>query len=168
MFVARPIGKLPGVLVSSPNYLARFGTPTKPSDLASHNCFDPSGSAFSDWEFAGPSGSERIRVSGTLRTNSTQIVRQAVTEGLGIAMLREYLVAENLKDGSLVRVLDDYALDERTIYLVYQKDSYRPVRMKIFAEHVTKRMAEVSGMTRANRTQTKKPAGSSARRRSKR
>jgi DNA-binding transcriptional LysR family regulator len=140
-FVARPIGTLQRVLVASPAYLKKVGAPSRPANLTKYNCLDPSGALFSNWELTGPSGSTTtVRVTGTLRTNGTLIVRHAALVGLGIAVIREYLVATHLQDGSLIRVLPDYAMDEKTIYLVYQKDSYQPLRIKLFAEHLTTRM----------------------------
>lgn len=143
-FVARQIGVLPHVLVASPKYLARCGVPVTPGNLIHHNCLDPSGAHFSNWEFHGSEGATTVRVTGSLRTNGTLIIRHAAIEGLGIAMLREYLVARELEQGTLVRVLESYAMEDRKIYMVYQKDSYQPTRMKIFADHLTRRMKDIS------------------------
>lgn len=143
-YIARPIGQLSQVLVASPKYLNRCGVPKSPSELALHNCLDPSGNAFSDWVLEGPDGKTSVRVRGTLRTNGTLIIRRAAVEGLGIAVLREYLITGHLKEGSLVRVLEDYEMDKRTVYLVYQKDLYQPLRVKTFADHLMARMAETS------------------------
>lgn len=84
-----------------------------------------------------------VRVTGRIRTNGTFIVRHAALEGLGIAILREYLVAKHLQDGSLVRVLGNYSMNERTIHIVFQKDAYQPRRMKVFADYLARRVAEM-------------------------
>ncbi|MGE5538046.1 MAG: LysR substrate-binding domain-containing protein [Gemmatimonas sp.] len=143
-FVATPIGRLASVLVASPRYLARHGTPEAPADLARHNCLDPSGAAAPTWELRGPDGPVAVRVTGTLRTNGTLMVRHAALEGLGIALLREYLVADELRGGSLIRVLDDHAVDERTMYLIRHKDRYQPLRMKMFADHLIEQLARMT------------------------
>jgi DNA-binding transcriptional LysR family regulator len=147
--IARPIVGLPRVLVASPDYLARSGTPRSPADLAKHSCLDPSGAAHSNWNFQGPKGPTSVRVSGTLRANSSIVVRHGALNGLGIAILRDYLIAENLSDGSLVRVLEDYAIDERTLYVVYQKDRYQPARVRLFIDYLTSRMKAFSRDPRA-------------------
>jgi DNA-binding transcriptional LysR family regulator len=154
-FVARPIGKLSTVLVASPKYLRRFGVPVTPNDLNQHNCLDPSGVRFPIWDFQGPTERMTVRVSGTIRTNGTLIVRHAVMEGLGIGILREYLVLDRLKEGSLVRVLTEYGLDERTIYLVYQRDGYQPVRMKIFADYLAERVSTMAKRAAADKPRTR-------------
>jgi DNA-binding transcriptional LysR family regulator len=138
--VARPIVGLRRVLVASPRYLARSGQPRSPAELSRHNCLDPSGAPHANWGFAGPGGQTTVRVTGTLRANSSLIVRDAALKGLGIAILREYLVIGDFNDGALVRVLDEYAIDERTLYVVYQKDRYQPIRVKLFVDYLTGRM----------------------------
>ena len=146
-YIARPIGRLNQVLVAAPAYLERHGIPRMPQDLADHNCLDPNGAAFSEWALEGPSGKTTVRVAGSVRTNGTLIIRRAALNALGIAVLREYLVLDYLKAGALVRVLPDYEMDKRTVYLVYQKDLYQPLRVKTFAEFLAKRMAENSGLS---------------------
>jgi DNA-binding transcriptional LysR family regulator len=147
--IARPIVGLPRVLVASPDYLARAGTPRTPGELARHSCLDPSGAAHSNWTFQGPRGRVAVRVAGTLRANSSLVVRHGALNGLGIAILRDYLIAENLDDGTLVRVLDDYAIDERTLYVVYQKDRYQPARVRLFIDYLTSRMKDFSRCAKA-------------------
>lgn len=141
--IARPIGQVAQVLVAAPKYLEHYGTPKTPSDLTTHNCLDPSGALFSTWELTGPGGKVSVRASGRLRTNGTLIVRHAALEGLGIAILREYLVTRYLEEGSLVRVLGDYGMKQRTIHIVSQKDAYQPRRMKIFADFLAHRVSEM-------------------------
>jgi DNA-binding transcriptional LysR family regulator len=142
--VARPIIGLPRVLVAAPDYLARHGTPRTPGDLTGHSCLDPSGASHSTWSFDGPKGRMAARITGTVRANSSIVVRHAALSGLGIAILRAYLVAGNLADGTLVRVLEDYAIGERTLYVVYQKDRVQPARVRLFIDYFTGRMKEFS------------------------
>ncbi len=82
--------------------------------------------------------------------NSSSIVRHLAIKGQGIAILREYLVREQLNDGTLVRVLGDYAIDERKLYVVYQKDRYRPMRTRIFVTHLFAWLKQFSGDKRGN------------------
>lgn len=142
--IARPLITLPRILVASPQYLARAGAPQTPAQLSGHNCLDPGGTVHFTWEFLGPNTRSNIMVSGSPRANSSVIIRQAALKGLGIAMLREYLVLDSLKDGTLVRVLEDYAVNERKLFVVYQKDRYHPMRMRIFIKYLFSRLKELS------------------------
>lgn len=133
--VARPLIALAQRLVASPAYLAAHGAPRSPAALADHNCLDPaSASAAFNWDFHGPGGKQTVRVSGTPRTNSTILVRRAALDGLGIALMREDLVADELADGRLVPVLPNYSIKPKKFYLIYQKDRQPPLRMKLFIE----------------------------------
>lgn len=142
--IARPLIPLPRILVASPQYLARAGTPDTPALLSGHNCLDPGGGAHATWKFLGPHTRSNIVVTGSPRTNSSAIIRQSALKGLGIAMLREYLVLDSLRDGTLVRVLEDFAIDERKLFVVYQKDRYQPMRMRIFIKYLFSRLKEFS------------------------
>jgi DNA-binding transcriptional LysR family regulator len=138
--VARGLVGLPRVLVAAPDYLERHGTPEEPTDLLRHNCLNPNGARTYDWEFDGPSGKAMVRVSGSLRANSSLVIRHAARQGVGIAMLSRYLVTEELQTGALVPVLAGYAVAERMLFVVYPKDLYQPQRMKIFINFFTARI----------------------------
>jgi DNA-binding transcriptional LysR family regulator len=140
--VARAIVSLPRILVASPEYLTRHGTPTDPADLTRHNCLDPSGAPHSTWDFRGPTGRKAIRVSGTPHANTSTIVRHAALKGLGIAILREYLVFDDLRSGTLVRLLGGYELDKRALYVVRPKDRHPPARMRLFIDFLSDRMKD--------------------------
>jgi DNA-binding transcriptional LysR family regulator len=140
--VTRAIVSLPRILVASPEYLARHGTPASPADLARHNCLDPSGAPHSTWEFRGPDGRKVVRISGTPRANTSTIIRHAALRGLGIAILREYLVFDDLRSGSLLRLLDDYELDKRTLHVVRPKDRHPPARVRLFVDFLADRMKD--------------------------
>jgi DNA-binding transcriptional LysR family regulator len=142
--IARPLLALPRILVATPDYLARWGTPRTPALLTTHNCLDPSGTAHSSWEFTSAAGRAVIQVAGSPRANSSAVVREAALKGLGIAMLREYLVRDRLREGALLRVLDGYEIDERKLHVVYQKDRYQPMRMRIFIKYLFGRLKEFS------------------------
>lgn len=144
VLIAQSLMPLPRILVAAPQYLARSGTPRTPTELSGHNCLDPSGAAHATWEFLGPDTRSLIVIAGSPRANSSAIIRQAALKGLGIAMLREYLVLDSLQDGTLVRVLADYDIDERKLFVVYQKDRYQPLRMRIFIKYLFSRLKELS------------------------
>lgn len=138
--VARAIANLPRILVASPRYLEKAGIPKKPEDLTNHNCLDPRGSNQFTWEFATPRGKRVLRLSGSLSANSSTMVRHAALKGLGVAMMRRYLVQHNLADHSLVPVLEEFTLDHDKLYVVYQRDRYQPARMKLFIDYLGSRV----------------------------
>ncbi|HET7681515.1 MAG TPA: LysR family transcriptional regulator [Xanthobacteraceae bacterium] len=152
--VARAIASLPRVLVASARYLAQAGTPTSPEQLTAHNCLDPRGVLKFSWQFLGPNGRRTLKLRGSLAANSSTIVLQAALQGLGIAMMRRYLVQAHLARRSLIPVLEDFTISDDKLYVVYQKDKYQPARARIFIDYLTARVnALLSDTTRVSAEQ---------------
>ncbi|RMF00203.1 MAG: LysR family transcriptional regulator, partial [Alphaproteobacteria bacterium] len=78
--VARKLAPNNRVICAAPSYLEKHGVPETLADLAKHNCLAPS--AQDVWRLQGPEGPTTIRVNGNIRTNSTEVVREAVLTGL--------------------------------------------------------------------------------------
>ena len=142
--VARELVTLPRILVATPEYLEKHGTPQSPKDLADHNCLYPRAAASHSWEFEGPNGHESVRVSGTPRANSSFVIRHAVRNHLGIASLIEYLAVKELGSGRLVKVLEPYRPKPRKLHILYPKNSYQLLRTRIFIDFIVKRMRAFS------------------------
>lgn len=141
--VARAITNMPRVLVASPAYLERHGIPRVPDDLINHNCLDPRGSWNFTWDFFGATGRQTLRLRGSPAANSSTMIRQAALAGLGIAMMRRYLVTNYLADRSLTAVLENIKLGEDKLYVVYQRDRYQPARMRLFVDYLTARVRDI-------------------------
>lgn len=99
------------VAVASPDYLARTFVPEAPQDLVRHDCINHrqsrSGGLYS-WEFARNGHELRVRVEGQLTFNTTLPMIDASISGHGIAYVGEDLVEDAIRDGRLVRLLDDW------------------------------------------------------------
>ena len=115
------------MLVASPGYLARAGTPRTPADLAGHEAV-PHGDAV--WQFRRDGKRFSFRPRGRFTADSGPAELAAVVAGLGIAALPAFLAAPALERGELVRLLDDYAIPEAGMYVVRPPPA-EPVPMKI-------------------------------------
>lgn len=104
-----PLAPVTRRLVAAPAYLERVGTPRTPADLASHDCLVLSTTG-TRWELQGRQGLVGVDVRARLRSNDGLALLQAANEGLGIALLADYLVAPGLRQGTLREVLPDMAL----------------------------------------------------------
>jgi DNA-binding transcriptional LysR family regulator len=116
--VRRVLTKGPMLTVASPKYLAARGVPKRPEDLAQHHCilgrFGP------EWSFRGKEGrSIDIRVTGKVSLWSGDAVREAAVAGLGIARSTRWLFRKDLEAGSVVSVLEDYAIDGVPVSVLY-------------------------------------------------
>jgi DNA-binding transcriptional LysR family regulator len=117
------------LLVASPAYLARRGTPAEPADLAAHDClpylrpgaavwpFERTGLAGPPQPFGAPEGPQRpdgeperarVTVTGPLRANNSEVLRDAVLSGLGIGLLPDFSAAAALRAGRLQELLPDW------------------------------------------------------------
>lgn len=136
--VARSLAPYQLVICASPDYLAKFGQPHKPADLARHNCL-----SFDRWEaphvWTFASG-ESVPVRGVLRTNNGEALRVAALRGLGIIKQPLVLLADDIRSRRLVRVLPDYELPTRPMHLVYLPDRRPTPKLRTFIDFVLARL----------------------------
>jgi len=131
--VARKLAPNNRVICAAPSYLEKHGVPETLADLAKHNCLAPS--AQDVWRLQGPEGPTTIRVNGNIRTNSTEVVREAVLTGLGIALRSTWDVGPELKSGRLKIVLPEYQESPRVaVYAVYPCRQYVPAKLRVFVD----------------------------------
>ena len=99
------------LVVGSPDYLARRGTPRHPSDLRQHDCigYRLTPHHHYRWAFAAGDKLLEIEVSGPLTTSTPALYLGAAEAGLGLAYCQEEEVREALAAGRLVSVLDDWS-----------------------------------------------------------
>jgi DNA-binding transcriptional LysR family regulator len=130
--IKRSLGAVVRVAVAAPDYLARHGTPSQPGELTDHACIvhrvTPSDS---EWRLLGPEGPVEVTVHGALSTNNNEAVRGAAVSGLGIALLPEYQVVEDVLAGRLRRVLPDHTSGPLPAYLVYPSRRHLPPRTRV-------------------------------------
>ncbi|WP_411388106.1 LysR family transcriptional regulator [Pseudomonas sp. MPB23] len=126
--IARRIASIPRVYCASPDYLARRGAPLLPDDLAAHDCLPYGHGRQVQWRFKGKV--QALSVSGRMRVNNGELLRDTAIAGLGITYLPTFIVGDALKDGRLVSILDDFAPDPLTLSAVYpqHRQSSRPVQ----------------------------------------
>lgn len=100
------------VAVASPAYLAENGRPEHPQDLVRHACInmrhETAGGLYA-WEFEKDRQALRVRVSGQLTFNDSYVMIDAAVSGYGIAYVPEDIVIEQIAQGSLTQVLDDWS-----------------------------------------------------------
>ena len=100
------------VAVASPEYLIQHSPPETPQDLVHHDCINHrqsrSGGLYA-WEFAKDGRALRVRVDGQLTFNTSIAMVDAASDGLGIAYVPNSLVVDELAQGRLVQVLDEWS-----------------------------------------------------------
>jgi DNA-binding transcriptional LysR family regulator len=144
----------PRVLFASRHYVDTHDPITAPENLLSHNCltwFDREFDARPPvWRFRDGDGGEiELRVQGTLKSNNIEILRTAALSGLGIGLLPEWAVADEVEAGDAVRILPGYQVTPTTfdpgIYAVYQKVRHTPRPVREFIEFMREHLAAEPG-----------------------
>lgn len=131
--VAQRLAVVPQLLVASPAYLKRRGTPQTIADLADHECMVHAlKSPTNIWTFMGqPKG---VRVHGTIRANYGDPLRHAALLGHGISMHPTYMVMQDIQEGRLVSVLPQFRPVGVDIYAVFPSRKNLPVRVRTFLD----------------------------------
>jgi DNA-binding transcriptional LysR family regulator len=122
------------VLVASPDYLGRHGTPGSLTDLDSHRGIFYSNRGVGDWRFSGSNGATIVRGRAALLVNNGDMMRDAALAGLGIALLPMFIVGAEIKTGRL-QVVDVGARPEQEFIYVAHPEGRRPsAKLKAFAD----------------------------------
>lgn len=142
--IAKKLAPNSRLLVASPDYLAKRGTPEHPDELAQHDCLITNNAAI--WRFDGKHGRFEIKVRGPLRTNSGNLVRQAALSGLGIAVKSSWDVYDAVLQGRLVPVLQEFGIDApAAIWAVYPAGRFVPPKTRAFIDFFAERFADLPG-----------------------
>ncbi len=142
--IARRVGIINFVTAAAPSYLARFGVPMHPDDLARHRCvnyFSAKSGKVYDWDFS--RGGERIEVPmpGVIALNDSNAYVQAGLAGLGVIQMTDYLLMRHVEEGRMVQVLPDWVSDPLPVHVVYPQNRHMSAKVRVFVEWVAELFA---------------------------
>lgn len=141
--ITRGIARNRQLLVASPAYLKRHGTPTHPSELARHDCLViRENDAYGVWKFTRKSETETIRVSGTLASNNGEVVRNWALEGHGIMLRSEWDLGDHLRRGKLVQVLPEWHSPDADIHAVFPQRLHLSAKVRVLIDFLVDTFAE--------------------------
>lgn len=131
--IARRIASIQRVYCASPAYLAERGTPLQPEALQHHDCLPYGHGRQVQWRFISKGKPLVVHVTGRMRVNNGELLRDAAVAGMGITYLPTFIVAEALKDGRLLPVLEAFQPEALTLSAVYpqHRQGSRPVQALI-------------------------------------
>ena len=128
---ARPLARFERVCVASRAYLEKHGSPSSPDDLKEHDCLIYTLlSTGTNWRFK----DSDVPISGRLRVNSPEAIREYVNAGLGIAQGPQWLYEEGLRSGNLQLLLNEYVAPPVPIQIVYLANRLLPQRAIVFMD----------------------------------
>jgi DNA-binding transcriptional LysR family regulator len=133
------------VVVGAPSYLDERGTPQRPEDLLQHECLtfrsETTGSLYA-WELERGKKTWRVPVRGGVVANDGLFCTTWAEQGLGLSYVMEPLVEEQLRKGTLRRVLEPYAASVPGFFLYYPSRSQRSAALGLFVETVREMTAQ--------------------------
>jgi DNA-binding transcriptional LysR family regulator/transcription elongation GreA/GreB family factor len=133
---ARKLATTRVAVCASRDYLRRKGVPFRPQDLVHHDCLSHAVLQADDWRFGTDEGVVSVAGRARLLVDDTHFLRAATRAGLGIAMLPELFVSEDLAAGRLQRVLDDFQNLELGVYALHAHPRLAPASVRAFVDHL--------------------------------
>ncbi len=134
--VARRLAPVRRILCATPAYLTAHGTPRSLEDLDRHICLPPHNNE--PWKLEGPEGPFFYRPAGRLSTNSSEVVRECVIAGFGIALRSTWDISDELRDGRLVRVLPSVGGSRHVaVHAIYASRHFLPTKIRVFLDYLS-------------------------------
>lgn len=135
--VARKLSPDTRVICASPDYLKNSGEPQTLKELERHVCL--SAGAQDVWHIDGPDGQHQLRPKSSIKSNSAELIREAMLAGLGIGLRGIWEIGEELKNGDLQIILPDYTGSKNmAIYAVYPSRDFVPSKVSVFIDFLAK------------------------------
>lgn len=132
---------------ASPQYLAQYGTPTKPTDLLQHRCVNfifPQTGREPEWKFEQDGKALDFAVDSYLQFNNSEVILEAVIQGAGISQLPKFIAASAISQGDLQPVLQSYATRSGLpLAVLYPQKRYLSAKVRVFVEFMKELTADL-------------------------
>ncbi|MDR2870958.1 MAG: substrate binding domain-containing protein, partial [Xanthomonadaceae bacterium] len=135
--IARKLASLTPYLYASPDYLERSGEPIEPADLGRHECLSiPKAGS---WTLQNDKRTVKALVSGRFMLNSVGMMRRLATLDMGLILMPEEIVADELVSGKLRRIMPHWHGVPMPVYAVTET-RLLPARTQRFIEFLRERL----------------------------
>lgn len=140
--VARKLAASERIVCATADYLKRGVPLDSPNDLKAHNCLTYRlNLGRTVWRFKEPDGEViEVPVSGTFQSDNGQALLEATRVGVGIALMPDWSIKDDLAAGRLVRLFPKHRVSweafENGVYAVYQKSRHQSKKVRAFVEFV--------------------------------
>lgn len=130
--VARVLNRGPRITAAAASYLAEHGTPKTPLDLLQHNCITSTTSPV--WAFNDDGRIVEVAVRGNVVVTGGDAMRECVLLGLGVVQSNWWTMHADLAAGSIVPLLDAYAVEGRPISVIYPSARHVAGKLRVLID----------------------------------
>lgn len=141
--LAKRIGAWSLIIAASPSYLERVGVPTSPADLSRHSAVLFEACDDTSWAFRKDGRKLSVRISGQIRTSSSNTAMAAAVAGIGIYCGIEPAFESELRDGKLVRLLPDWEMNTMEVHAIFPGSQAPKRSARAFVEFLEARLRDV-------------------------
>ena len=139
--ITRHIGDSPMIVCASPDYLARRGRPMEPADLPEHACLHFSGLRWGNvWIFKKDDTNVRVPIVPRYLANDGLSLKDVAVAGAGLTLVPMFEIGPEIRDGRLVRVLEDWTIGSVPIHAVYPANKNIASKVRRFTDFLVKRL----------------------------
>ncbi|KSV86578.1 LysR family transcriptional regulator [Sinorhizobium sp. GL28] len=124
------------LLVASPDYLERHGTPASLAELEGHRGVFYTNRGAADWRFEGPSGATIVRARLALGMNNGDMMHDAAVAGLGIALLPAFIAGPAVREGQLREIDVGLRPEPEFIYMAHPEGRRVSAKLRAIAQHL--------------------------------
>ena len=144
--IGRRIGSSQVVCCAAPSYLAAYGVPRSPAELAEHACLSYEYSPTRNvWRFRDRQGREQdVRIGGPVHANNGQMLCALAVAGVGINFEPDFIVAPDVRAGRLVPLLPQFAPPSIPIHAVYPSRRHLSAKVRAFVDFLAVRYSNAA------------------------
>lgn len=132
-------------MCASPLYLDKYGTPSKLTDLAQHNCIflRQNESPYGVWSFTSGGRTQTVKVQGALSCNDGEVALNWALQGHGILLRAEWDIARYVRSGRLRLLLEDQTPSRADVYAVYPQQLHLSTRVRRLIDFLIERFERI-------------------------
>ncbi|TFH93357.1 LysR family transcriptional regulator [Vibrio ouci] len=138
-FKATPLFEHKAGFYASPDYIKQHGEPENTDQLSQHNMLNWGERTQREYTLT---NGRKLSLNGNFATTNPEALFYAAKSGMGILLTNDVMIKEELRVGTLKRILPNITADEALVYAYYPKLDYQHARTKLFLDYLKARLSK--------------------------
>jgi DNA-binding transcriptional LysR family regulator len=140
--MARTLAPVSRYLVAAPSYLSKYGRPPHPLRLSEHRCIAYISTPGETWHFSNAAGeTAAVRPVESFRVNNGDAMLPALTAGVGLGILPDFILHDALTDGRLENVLPEWTASGGSVHWLTPPGGHRPKRVEVLGDFLQRMLS---------------------------